>query len=749
MRLSSRFQAGLGVRRYLARALLGLVTTFVVLGHVTGRYTIPYVDQVEKLLYDTRVRLSAPGGIDDRIVIIAIDEPSLAEQGHWPWTRDKLALLVRQLFNYKTAVVGFDVLFAERDESADVDMLRDLASNKADAAFVKRLNELEKELDRDRVFADSLSAGPVILGYFFDTNEKTAYKTGQLPYPAFDLHKSMMDSVFIPHAYGYTSNLPELMDAAYGAGFIDNPLIDPDGVVRRAPLLQEYDLSVYESLSLSMAATYFNDITLPVFVDASSWMGDYPPLEGLELHGERIPIDPQGAVLVPYRGPAGSFRYYSAADVIAGRLEDPKALEGKIALIGATAPGLEDLRSTPFGSIYPGVEVHANVVAGILDNSFRWEPAYTAAAEMITVIVFGLLSSLLLPILSPGISTLITFSLTSAALGVNFYLWEVEGHVLPLAMTLYTLFAIYTMNILFGYLFEARARSHMDSLFGQYVPPDLVREMSRDPEHYSLASEKRELSVLFTDIRGFTTISEGLDAGDLSTLMDEYLTPMTRIVHESEGTIDKYIGDAVMAFWGAPVHHPHHADQAVAAGMAMLKALDVLNIDFAKKGWPEIRIGVGVNTGPMSVGNMGSRFRRAYTVLGDAVNLGSRLEGLTKAYGVSFLVSETTAHSAGRFAYREIDKVRVKGKAKPVTILEPLGLDEEVPQEVKDRARSFQHFLFLYRSKSWDQAEEMLKRLQEEDPDCMLYQLYYERIELFRENPPEEGWDGTFTHQTK
>jgi adenylate cyclase len=316
-------------------------------------------------------------------------------------------------------------------------------------------------------------------------------------------------------------------------------------------------------------------------------------------------------------------------------------------------------------------------------------------------------------------------------------------------MTLYTLFTIYTINMLFGYLFEARSRSHMDSLFGQYVPPDLVKEMSRDPENYSLASQKRELSVLFTDIRGFTTISEGLDASDLSQLMDEYLTPMTRIVHESLGTIDKYIGDAVMAFWGAPVFHPHHADQAVGAGMAMLAALEDLNVSFAKQGWPEVRIGVGVNTGMMSVGNMGSRFRRAYTVLGDAVNLGSRLEGITKVYGVSFIVSEATAQSAGRYLYRELDRVRVKGKAKPVTILEPLGVEEEVPAEVRERARSFQHFLFLYRSQSWDQAEEMLHRLQEDEPNTYLYMLYLDRIAHFRENPPEADWDGVFTHQTK
>jgi adenylate cyclase len=743
------FTSHVGFKRYLARASLAIITTLGVLGHVAGYYTVPYINQIENLLYDTRVRLSAKGGIDNRIVIVAIDEASLQSQGHWPFTREKFADMMNNLWSYNASVVAFDVLFAERDEGSDVKILRQLAEQEGDQEFRDKLDRFEPLLDRDRLFAEAMQNGSTVMGYYFDSNPETAYQTGQLPYPAFDLHESMSDSIFLPHGEGYMSTLPELMDSAYTAGFINNPLIDPDGVVRRTPLLHEYQLGVYESLSLATASTFLNDITLPVFVDASTWLGDYPPLEGLELAGRAIPIDPQGAVLVPFRGPAGSFPYVSIGDVISGTVEDPSVFDGKIALVGGTAPGMEDLRTTPFGSIYPGVEVHANVIAGILDHSFRWEPAYTAAAEMITVAGFGLLSALLLPLLSPVISTLVTGILGALALAFNFYMWQVELHVLPLAMTLYTLFAIYTINMLFGYFFEARSRSHMDSLFGQYVPPDLVREMSRDPEHYSLASQKRELSVLFTDIRGFTTISEGLDAAELSTLMDEYLTPMTRIVHESHGTIDKYIGDAVMAFWGAPVFHPHHADHAVGAGMAMLKALDTLNVDFQKKGWPEIKIGVGINTGQMSVGNMGSKFRKAYTVLGDAVNLGSRLEGITKMYGVSFVVSEDTAHSAGRWAYRELDKVRVKGKDFGVTIFEPLGLEEELPAEILERARTFKLFLGHYRAQEWNEGEEILRSLLEDEPDCFLYNLYLERIAHFRENPPGEDWDGVFTFQTK
>ncbi len=737
------------MKRYLIRAVFGLLLTAILISHVAGALSIPYMDAIENLLYDTRVRLTAPRGKDERIVIVAIDEASLRAEGHWPWTRDKLALLVKQLFSYGVAVVGFDITFIERDESADVDTLRKLASGKQDQAFRERLDELQPELDRDRKFAEALATGPTVMGYYFDTNPKTAFETGELPMPAFDFDKSMASYIFLPHAYGFSSGLPELMESATSGGFLDNPLIDSDGIVRRAPLLQEFKLSAYESLSMAVAATYFNDITLPVFVDATTWMGDYPPLEGLELAGRPIPIDPQGAVLVPYRGPRGSFPYVSATEVMKGTLEDPEKLKGVIVLVGATAPGLEDLRSTPFGSVYPGVEVHANVISGILDSSFRWQPAYTAAAEMITVSAFGLLGSLVLPLLSPVVASLAFITLLLAALAVNLYMWSVEFNVLPLAVTLFTLIGIYTLNMVFGYLFETRSRSHMDNLFGQYVPPDLVKEMSRDPEHYSLKSEKLELSVLFTDIRGFTTISERLDASELSELMDQYLTPMTRIVHESKGTIDKYIGDAVMAFWGAPLHDTHHAARAVAAGLEMLTALDKLNVQFQKKGWPEIRIGVGINTGPMSVGNMGSQFRRAYTVLGDAVNLGSRLEGITKQYGVAFIVSETTAAQAPEFFYRELDRVRVKGKAEPVTILEPLGLRDQLSTQTIEDTKLFHNALRLYREQQWDAAEKVLKELQSVEPEAYLFRLYLERIALFRKEPPDADWDGVFTYMTK
>jgi adenylate cyclase len=273
--------------------------------------------------------------------------------------------------------------------------------------------------------------------------------------------------------------------------------------------------------------------------------------------------------------------------------------------------------------------------------------------------------------------------------------------------------------------------------------------MSRDPAAYSLAAESRELSVLFSDVRGFTTISEGLPPKELADLMNQFLTPMTRVIHEQRGTIDKYMGDAIMAFWGAPIADDAHALHAVRAGMEMLARVAEVNRTFASRGWPSLQIGIGINSGPMSVGNMGSEFRMAYTVLGDAVNLGSRLESLTKSYGVEILVSESTRDAVPEYAYREIDRVKVKGKEQPITIYEPLGLRETLDGKWKDELKLLREALKRYRAQEWDMAEMNFLNLARTSRSPQPYRLYAERIAAFRTSPPPRDWDGVYTHTSK
>jgi adenylate cyclase len=296
---------------------------------------------------------------------------------------------------------------------------------------------------------------------------------------------------------------------------------------------------------------------------------------------------------------------------------------------------------------------------------------------------------------------------------------------------------------------ERRQKQQISKTFGQYIPTELVKEMNETGQSVGVGGESKELTVLFSDVRGFTTISESVEPSELTQLMNGFLTPMTHVIHENRGTIDKYMGDAVMAFWGAPLDDPNHAEHAVKAALEMIEAMKDLRTEFKSRGWPEINIGVGLNTGPMNVGNMGSEFRLAYTVLGDAVNLGARLEGLTKNYGVQIIISEFTQAAVPRIACRELDKVKVKGKDLPVTIVEPIGLRTELDEKTQASLDAYHAALALYRAQEWGQAEAGFKSLQRSDAERMIYEIYLDRLSHFRENPPGENWDGVYTHTSK
>jgi adenylate cyclase len=309
---------------------------------------------------------------------------------------------------------------------------------------------------------------------------------------------------------------------------------------------------------------------------------------------------------------------------------------------------------------------------------------------------------------------------------------------------------LFALDMSYGYFVEARTKRQITSLFGKYVPTELVEEMSKNPEQVvSMEGESREMTILFSDVRGFTTISEGLDPKELSQLMNAFLSPLSSVINKHHGKVDKYMGDCIMAFWGAPTPLPDHARSAILAGIEMQKKLQELQPYYKERGWPEIHIGVGINTGKVSVGNMGSEVRVAYTVMGDAVNLASRLEGITKQYGVGVMVGENTKNAVTDFVYRELDHVRVKGKNEPVAIYEPIGLNGEVDKAVLEELKMFHQAQKMYRKQDWDQAELQLYNLQRMYPNCKLYHVYAERVAYFRSNPPGADWDGVFDFLTK
>lgn len=742
------------LRAHVVRIGLGMAVLVFFLLHASGTLSLGFIHRMENLAYDARLLFSLVNAQDPRIVIVDIDEKSLAAEGRWPWGRDRMAQLVERMFDkYKVSLVGFDIVFAEPDESSGLKILESLAEGdfKTVPGYRERLDSMRARLDNDRLFAESLRGRPVVLGYYFNTTgpADAAPKVGALPSPTFAKGIFQGKKVSFLRAVGHSANLAEFQAAAVGAGHF-NPSLDADGLVRRVPMLYEYDGAHYESLSLAVARVALGARDVVPRFEEAPWGASrtYTGLEWLQVGDRLVPVDEHVQALVPYRSRKGGYPYVSATDVLNDGV-DPVLLKGAIVLVGTTAPGLFDLRATPVQEAFPGVEIHANLISGILDQTIKQRPAYTLGAEFILILLVGLVMAIALPLLSPLAATGVTILLLWLSVAFNLLVWHGADLVLPVASTIIMILVMFLINMSYGYFVETRGKRQLTGLFGHYVPPELVDEMSKNPGAYSLEADSREMTVLFSDVRGFTSISEGLNPKQLSELMNAFLTPMTRVIHKHRGTIDKYMGDAVMAFWGAPLPDRDHARHALDAAMEMIATAKQISEEFRARGWPPIKIGAGVNTGVMSVGNMGSEFRIAYTVLGDAVNLGSRLEGLTKGYGVDVIVSETTKEAVPDYAYRELDRVRVKGKDKPVHIYEPLGRAAELDKAMRDELQLYKQALAYYRAQNWDMAELQFLNLQKQSRLPGLYKMYAERVAHFRQNPPGADWDGVFTYTTK
>lgn len=733
--------------RYVMSGLMLLIFTL----HTARAVPIALFDAIERYTYDGRVRLSLLNTVDPRIVIIDVDERSMAELGQFPWPRDVLATLVEQAVDrYQVRVLGFDIAFLEPDATSGQRLLTALADDPSLSAVRDRLPELTARFDHDRRFAEALRDRPVVLGYYFSAQQEQrgTGSTGLLCEPLLNAESARLYALDYPTAQAYSANLAVLQAAAPRCGFFDNPTLDDDGVYRRVALVQGFAGEVYGSLAVSVLQQVLGDPPLSFVFDPPT-ARDSLHLEAVTLGDLRIPVDERVAALVPYRGRQGSFPYVSAADVIAGRV-DTDVLTGAIALVGTSAPGLFDLRVTPVAEAFVGVEVHANLISGMLDGRIYQRAPYYRGMEVVLLSLIAVAVALGFIYLSPlwvaALGAAILVAVSALAMG----LWSAAQFVMPMGVPLLFTLALFLLQLLYGYFIESRGKREMSRLFGQYVPPALVDELALHPEAVSMEGDSREMTVLFSDVRGFTTVSEQLDAPSLARLMNRFLSQQTAVIQAHRGTIDKYMGDAVMAFWGAPLPDADHAVQAMQAGMNMLKAVRELDDEFAQRGWPRLEIGVGINTGRMNVGNMGSTFRMAYTVMGDAVNLGSRLEGLTKAYGVGLLVSETTRLAApSDWAFREVDRVKVKGKTQAVAIYEPLGPKEALAPALRNELARHRGALKLYRAQAWDRAEVEFRQLAEDAPGRLIYTVFLERIAVLRAQPPGPEWDGAFTFASK
>ena len=730
----------------LVQAGLSALFVLLIAAHVGGLIHIAPIQRAEAWLYDAWLKHTAPTGADDRVAILDIDEASLKSVGRWPWNRDIMTALLKQLFDHDgVAAVGFDVVFAEPDMSSGLDTLKQLAQRDLAGSrdFQAALRQLAPRLDYDARFAGALTGRPVSLGYYFIPAGYGDARTGMLPPPSLSAEAFGGLHPGTPAA-GYGANLAGFQRAAQGAGFF-NMQADSDGTARKMNLVSPFGAGYYLALSPSTLRVAFGGDAVHAGVDRAALLGRQYLTPWIEVGGLHVPLSGDGSVYVPYRAGA-PFPYFSAAQVLAGKVA-PAQLENRIVLVGSTAPGLADLRVTPFSNAFPGVEIHAHLIAGMLDGTTRSTPPWARDARLLAVLVLGALLTAVLLRFGPVVGLLATVALLALLLAAYAAAWS-KSWVVPMAAPMLTVLGLYALNTAYGFFDATRSKRQITRLFGQYVPPELADEMSRDPAHYTMEGQSREMTVLFSDIRGFTDFSEKLPPAELAEVLNAYLSTMTRIIQQHQGTIDKYIGDAIMAFWNAPLDLADHASRAVQTALDMQAALPQLNREFAARGWPEVKIGIGVNSGRMSVGNMGSEFRMSYTVMGDAVNLGSRLEGITKQYGVGILATQPTVDADPVHAFMKIDVVRVKGKETPVAIYQPLGRKDELSEQAKMIARVFEAAFARYQARDWDAATKMLTDLKAAAP-CSVCDIYIERIAHFRDVPPPADWDGVFVYTTK
>lgn len=706
------------------------------------------LDRMEGVAYDLRLLVNLPENPqpDPRVVVVDIDEYSLSQQGQWPWPRSRLAEMLYKLYNAQPAVIGFDMTFPEPEYSV-FESLQQRAPElltTEDPQSQALIQQLSAALDGDREFAEALLQGQTVLGFSFAAVDRLEAPNLPIALAALDSNNPL--TFAIGSNSRPVANIPLLQDAAAGNGFFSIPP-DDDGVIRRAPLLARHGDLLYPSLALEVVRQYYGAPPIELSVSEEN---NPPLLEGIHLAGfVDIPVDRLAQAMVPFRGPAGSVSYIPAQDILNDNF-DAASLQDAIILIGTTAAGLSDLRSTPVDEIFPGVEVVANLVLGIMDNRIPEVTAVSEGIDMTMLIGMGILFSLLFPHLRPVSLIVVAIVTIGAYLMLSSWLWREHAMVVSQAQPVLLITLITILNAVYGFIVESRSRNRLKSMFGQYVPPALVDEMNKQlNKDFGFQGESREMTVLFCDIRSFTSISESLSANELKRMLNYFFTPMTEEIFNNRGTIDKYVGDMIMAFWGAPLPDTDHRSNAIRSALHMLEKVDAMAEELQARNWPVIQVGIGLNTGTMNVGDMGSEFRRNYTVIGDSVNLGSRLEGLTKFYGVRLIVSEFTRQDDDGYSYRLLDRVRVKGKQEPVAIYEPVGETQKLSAQTLDAIDQFDQVSQYYHAQNWDQASSLLQTLRKADPQRKLYQLYQERIEQLATQQLPEDWDGVYTHVNK
>lgn len=728
------------------------------------------LEPIRHWTFDTYQRISPripdPEKMPARVAIIDIDEASLAAYGQWPWPRTLLAELVEKLRGYGVLVIGFDIVFAEADRTSPAqlrDTLKDIPEHIRDT--------LANLPDHDTVFAQSIAKGKVVLG---QVGEHKPVAKGRLsPKEQFATLQSSPNAPALHQLLrrypGAVLNLPALEQPAAGIGLFST-LPDADGTYRKVAMLErigdtDEDAVIFPALSLEMIRVALGGAD-SVFVKTDAHGIDSIAIKATGGGTFRIPTDSYGRIWVHFaRYATGEPPLYISAKAVLEQSAPKPLLANTLALIGTSAVGLKDIRATPINGQMPGVEVHAQVMETILsDTHLKRQPrgfwgVGVEGVELLAIIIGGGLMIALVPFVSAVLGFIAGAGIIGGLVWMGWHSYLEERVLLDYAYPSLCVFGIFFMLTYLNYMREEAQKKQIRSAFGHYVSPALLEQLAKHPEKLVLGGETRPITVLFTDIRGFTTISERFNAQELTRFINRFLTPMTNVIMAHEGTVDKYMGDAIMAFWNAPLDVPDHAIRACRAALAMQEAVKALNGQLRQEGNQQstqenrrhavqVHIGIGINSGNCCVGNMGSEQRFDYSALGDDVNLASRLEGQSKTYGVDVVLGENTYRALdGAMACIELDLIQVKGKTKPVRIYALLGEDTTACYDV---AACMDALLTAYRSQNWDEAQQHAEHLTTLHQGLgVLSQLYMERIGAYRQHPPAEDWDGVFIATSK
>ncbi|WP_282608018.1 CHASE2 domain-containing protein [Pelagibius sp. Alg239-R121] len=735
--LASLFRR-IGFGRFLGAALLGVFL-------VIRAWDPNPVETLRLKVFDLYQQIHPRALSQQPVLIVDIDERSLSEFGQWPWPRTLLAKLVTQLKEQGAAAIGFDIVFAEADRLSPKKLAEDLSGIAPELRGGLRLLP-----DNDQLFAEAIGNTNVVLGQSGHPRVLSKRESPGNSAPVVTLGGNPK-----PYLFNYADilrNIPVLDNAAQGRG-IFNFEGERDGLVRRVPAVVLAGGRIVPTLTLEM-------LRVAAQADAYIIKSDELGLISINLAGAEIPTDRFGRIWVNY-SKSDPNKYLPASDVLNETAPQEK-VKGKLILIGTSATGLLDIKSTPVHSALPGVEVHAQILETILTKSYLLRPSYALGAELILQALTGAVMILLVPALGASLAMLFGALIAGALMTGSWYLFVEQQLLIDVSYGLFASGAVYILLVFVNYFREEGRRRQVRGAFGQYLAPTLVDQLAKDPKRLALGGETKTMTFLFCDVRGFTSIAElyHSDPQGLTRLINRFLTPLSDCILRNRGTIDKYMGDAIMAFWNAPLEDPEHVSHACLTALDMLGRLDSLNKDLKQEaeaaGRPflPLHAGIGINTGVCVVGNMGSDQRFDYSVLGDAVNLAARLEGQSKTYGVSIIVGEATAEQlTGRLALLQLDMIRVKGKTKPERIFSVIG-DEAFAksQNFNQLVTHNERLLTEYRAGNWESALDECRICRELDAEGSLgelYALYASRCQTFQVNPPPADWDGVFSAETK